>query len=223
MNRVTRFRLIARRAFSDVQKREQEKEALINVERIKRFKKNSPYPKHTALVKNIECDMPANIKELQAINGIPKKHNDRTVLIGPRPMKTIQQGRKFAEQYQITWKVEDNTRWTNPLMGWTSGSDPMQQVVLYFNSQEDAVGFAQRNGWEYELEAPNSLSTVPYDRNEYQDNFLDKRTALFLARDGMKTKIWNNPKYGDSHWFMPLKYHGDGEVIQHGPPQETKK
>lgn len=38
-----------------------------------------------------------------------------------------------------------------------------------------------------------------------------------LKKDGMKNTIFANPGYGKSQFFMPLKYHGDGEVAQHGP------
>ena len=40
---------------------------------------------------------------------------------------------------------------------------------------------------------------------------------LQLEKEGMKNKIFENPGYGKSNWFMPLTYHGDGEVVQHGP------
>ena len=33
-----------------------------------------------------------------------------------------------------------------------------------------------------------------------------------IAEEGIKTKEFLNPKYGQSNFFMPLKYHGDGEV-----------
>lgn len=44
------------------------------------------------------------------------------------------------------------------------------------------------------------------------------QTTAYLKRDGKKTKIFDLPGFGKSNFFMPLKYHGDGEVIQHGPP-----
>jgi hypothetical protein len=31
------------------------------------------------------------------------------------------------------------------------------------------------------------------------------------------------PVSAASNWFMPLKYHGDGEVEQHGPSDGNKK
>jgi hypothetical protein len=38
-----------------------------------------------------------------------------------------------------------------------------------------------------------------------------------VTEQGPKNVIFNNSHYGGSHFFMPLKYHGDGEVEQHGP------
>jgi hypothetical protein len=37
-------------------------------------------------------------------------------------------------------------RWTNPLMGWTSTADPQSQVTLYFDTQDEAIRFATRQG-----------------------------------------------------------------------------
>ena len=36
----------------------------------------------------------------------------------------------------------------NPLMGWTSSADPMSNVRLSFDSKEEAIAFADRNGWK---------------------------------------------------------------------------
>lgn len=36
--------------------------------------------------------------------------------------------------------------------------------------------------------------------------------------EGLKNKIFYNPEQNKSNWFMPLTYHGDAEVQQHGPP-----
>ena len=43
------------------------------------------------------------------------------------------------------------------------------------------------------------------------------QTVKQLKKEGAKNQIYVNPGYGASNWFMPLKYHGDGEVLQHGP------
>lgn len=43
------------------------------------------------------------------------------------------------------------------------------------------------------------------------------QTMGIIAKEGHKTKLFASPGYGNSNFFMPLKYHGNGEVIQHGP------
>jgi hypothetical protein len=48
------------------------------------------------------------------------------------------------------------------------------------------------------------------------------QTAAEVQKLGHKTQIFEMPSFGESHWFMPLKYHGDGEVIQHGPKPSSK-
>lgn len=62
-----------------------------------------------------------------------------------------------------------------------------------------------------------SKTTVTPGTYKYAHNFLSTRTKLQLNKEGQKTKIFEAPGFGDSQWFMPLKYHGDGEVVQHGP------
>lgn len=50
-------------------------------------------------------------------------------------------------------------RWINPLMGWTSTADPMENVTrssMAFNTKEDAIAFATKHGWEVaSVEEPN--------------------------------------------------------------------
>ena len=48
-------------------------------------------------------------------------------------------------------------------------------LQLNFDSKEEAIAFAQRNGWEYELQRETSKSNRPAGFNSYKDNFLEKR------------------------------------------------
>ena len=41
-----------------------------------------------------------------------------------------------------------------------------------------------------------------------------------VKRDGHKCDHWYRDQAGASHYFRPLKYHGDGTVRQHGPNME---
>ncbi len=46
------------------------------------------------------------------------------------------------------------------------------------------------------------------------------QTQQALKKDGNKTKIYATPGYGKSNFFMPLKFHGNGPVDQHGPAKK---
>eukprot|EP01040_Poterioochromonas_malhamensis_P000516 gene516-550_t len=188
-----------------------------NLLRLKRFKAGQAVPANFALQPSTKgVSFVKNPEDLAVLSCMPAEHQNRTVIIAPRVLKTLQSGTAGKEQWQIYWP--NSIRWTNPLMGWTSTSDPMSNVVLNFTSKEAAIGFAERNGYKYQLQPKTSKRTVTMGTYSYQDNFLDKRTSIQLAKEGLKNKIWENPGYGQSNWFMPLKYHGDGVVQQHGPP-----
>ena len=45
----------------------------------------------------------------------------------------------------------------DPLMGYTSSSDARRQVRLSFETQEEAVAYAQRNGIPYRIEEAKPL------------------------------------------------------------------
>lgn len=45
-------------------------------------------------------------------------------------------------------------RWINPLMGWTSTSDPLENVgraTLLFHTKEEAIAFCHKHGWEAQV------------------------------------------------------------------------
>lgn len=101
---------------------------------------------------------PKNITEIAVFNGMPSVHSKRTVVIAPRQYKAHQSGYATSYQWEITWK--NQKRWSNPLMGWTSSADPMSQVKLQFDSREDAIEFAKKNGWKYETRGSVDVTTV---------------------------------------------------------------
>ena len=60
-----------------------------------------------------------------------------------------------------------------PLMGWTSSRDTRQQLRLWFDTREDAVAYAQKNGIDAQL-----ISDTRRRRQvvSYSDNFrFDRR------------------------------------------------
>lgn len=76
------------------------------------------------------------------------------------------------------WLLEfDQTapRETDPLMGWTGSSDMLQQVRLEFDTQEEAVAYATREGIAFRVEEPHKAAVRK--GLSYSDNFKFNRTA----------------------------------------------
>src|SRR6476469_1100263 len=49
-------------------------------------------------------------------------------------------------------------RSVEPLMGWTSTNDTRPQVKLWFDSKEEAIAYAERNGIAYRLMEPSAVA-----------------------------------------------------------------
>jgi hypothetical protein len=60
-------------------------------------------------------------------------------------------------------------------------------------------------------------------QNKYAFNFLAEDVENKLKREGVQTDEYKHPGSGASNWFMPLRYHGDGECDQHGPKAKGGK
>jgi NADH dehydrogenase (ubiquinone) Fe-S protein 4 len=62
----------------------------------------------------------------------------------------------------MDWDVlNKGHRWENPLMGWQSSADAMQGTHLNFESKEDAIRFASKQGYEYFVQEPNERRFTP--------------------------------------------------------------
>lgn len=70
----------------------------------------------------------------------------------------------------MDWDVlEKGHRWENPLMGWQSSGDFMQGTHINFKSKEDAIAFAEKQGYEYFVQEPQERKIAP---KAYANNFL---------------------------------------------------
>ena len=68
----------------------------------------------------------------------------------------------------------DSARLPDPLMGWQTSMDMNGQVVLAFDTKEEAVAYAERNGIAATVEEPNE----PKRRQiAYSDNFRFNRVG----------------------------------------------
>ncbi|KAL8408018.1 hypothetical protein RB594_006716 [Gaeumannomyces avenae] len=88
-----------------------------------------------------------------------------------KPSKpATQSGTHGLRQWRMDWDVlEKGHRWENPLMGWQSSADFMQGTHMYFKSKEDAIAFAEKQGYEYFVQEPNVRKITP---KAYANNFL---------------------------------------------------
>jgi NADH dehydrogenase (ubiquinone) Fe-S protein 4 len=84
------------------------------------------------------------------------------------------------------WRIEFDTRakWTNPLMGWTSTADPLENVAaigaMQFYTKEEAVAFCERQGWVVgESDDPQApRPDRPRRFAGYGDNFSTRRKGV---------------------------------------------
>jgi len=169
--------------------------------------------------------LPKNVKELARLDQADTRF--RTKMNGEPRTVMIRQLEKSSRQAPLNpesrWIIafnEDGTtaeKWNNSLMGWVSNADPYQcDPPLHFSNAAEAVYFAKKRGWNYLVARP-ILRTIRDDDAQYQDNFLPQKVALRVEEEGTRCPEWERKSAGTSHYFRPLKYHGDGTVPQHGP------
>ena len=85
-----------------------------------------------------------------------------------KPAKTaMQSGPARTKDWVLEHEIEA-PREIDPLMGWTSSRDMKQQLRLSFESKDEAVAYAERNGIPYRLAEPQPRAAV---RKSYSDNF----------------------------------------------------
>jgi len=53
-------------------------------------------------------------------------------------------------------------------MGWASSADTQQALTMKFASKEDAIHFAERQGWNYYVQEPKETK---FRKKVYADNY----------------------------------------------------
>jgi hypothetical protein len=91
-----------------------------------------------------------------------------------RPAKSATQSGLARTKLWVLEFDQDAPREIEPLMGWTSSGDTRQQVKLRFDTKEEAVAYAEREGIPYRIE--DSARPAPRQMS-YSDNFKFNRTA----------------------------------------------
>jgi hypothetical protein len=85
-----------------------------------------------------------------------------------KPAKTAMQS---GQANTTDWVLEHEPatpREIDPLMGWTSSNDTSTQIKLTFDTRDEAIAYAKRNGIAYRLMEPKPRQAV---RKSYADNF----------------------------------------------------
>ncbi|TKA76651.1 NADH-ubiquinone oxidoreductase 21 kDa subunit, mitochondrial [Cryomyces minteri] len=136
-----------------------------------RTSKFSPIP-----MRVMDGSEPGEAVAAAVLSGAPTELQARTVRIY-RPAKTAtQSGTWHGHHWRMDWDVlEKGHRWENPLMGWQSSADFMQGTHLNFNTKQDAIDFANKQGYEYFVQEPNERRIVP---KAYANNFLHSPKRL---------------------------------------------
>ena len=88
-----------------------------------------------------------------------------------RPTKAAtQSGDWNSHHWQLDWDpLSKGHRWENPLIGWQSTGDFMNGERMEFKTKEDAIRFAEKQGYEYFVQEPNERKFIP---KAYANNFV---------------------------------------------------
>ena len=89
------------------------------------------------------------------------------VRIYQKPKSAMQSGWAGTKLWVLDYEPADRRR-PDPLMGWIGSADTQTQVQLHFDTPEEAVAYAEKHGYSYEVELPHERIIKP---KAYADNF----------------------------------------------------
>ena len=84
-----------------------------------------------------------------------------------RSKNAMQSGKARAGEWILQFESHRPLK-PDPLMGWVGSGDTDMQVRLHFDTKEEAVAYAEREGIAYEVEEPKPIFFRP---KSYADNF----------------------------------------------------
>ena len=88
------------------------------------------------------------------------------------PAKTAMQSGKANTGFWVLEFEPSAAKMIDSLMGYTSSADMKSQIKLKFETQEEAIAYAVKNGIPYKLEQPHEVARK---RVSYSDNFRSDR------------------------------------------------
>jgi len=90
------------------------------------------------------------------------------VRIFQRPKTAMQSGYAGTESWMLEF-AHNRPEVNDPLMGWWGRGDTRDQVRLRFNTREEAIAYAEKNGYGYDVEIPPAPAKPK--PKVYADNF----------------------------------------------------
>ncbi len=85
-----------------------------------------------------------------------------------KPAKTaMQSGEARTKEWVLEFEPEA-PRIIDPLMGWTGATDMKAQIRLEFETKDEAIAYAARNGLAYTVVEPKPRRAI---RKSYAENF----------------------------------------------------
>ena len=88
----------------------------------------------------------------------------------PTP-NAMQSGKANSKEWMLEFESE-TPRTVDPLMGWIGNADTNSQVRMYFDTREEAIAFAKRQGIAFQVTEPREARRVI---KAYADNFAANR------------------------------------------------
>lgn len=83
------------------------------------------------------------------------------------PKNAMQSGRANTAAWVLEYELQ-SARQPEPLMGWVAAEDTLNQTRLKFKTKEEAVAFAEKEGFDYTVIEPHARKVKP---QSYIDNF----------------------------------------------------
>ena len=78
----------------------------------------------------------------------------------------MQSGKGKLKNWILEFITKDS--FTNPLMGWESSTDTLNELKLEFSTKELAIEYANKNKIEFEIIIPKERKII---KKSYSDNF----------------------------------------------------
>ena len=79
----------------------------------------------------------------------------------------MQSGRGKLKTWVLKFETKDPS--INPLMGWETSTDTLEEVILKFSTKDQAIEYAENNNISYTVIEPKKKEFVI---KSYADNFL---------------------------------------------------